>query len=195
VTGFLGYVVLAPAVHGFHHRDGALLLDMALRIGLPLLGAAASSHTYLPLALFTPAGGAGATAGTCHSEASFVAFVGERKGFHPHGEITRTQAVDSRVGHGKSVEHEGGASRSATRSEEAARRMLEGASRAPSACGVTTGATKSGEEMPRLRADGDWYRCRHSYRRPSTGRICAACFAGNTVAIVQMTRAARVTAA
>jgi hypothetical protein len=65
VTGFLGYVAIAPAVHGFHHRDGALLLDMALRIGLPLLGAVASSHTYLPLAFFTPAGGAGELAGVC----------------------------------------------------------------------------------------------------------------------------------
>lgn len=63
VTAFLGYVALAPAVHGFHHRDGALLLDMALRIALPLIGAVASSHDPLPLALFT--GGQGEAAGVC----------------------------------------------------------------------------------------------------------------------------------
>lgn len=62
MTGFLGYHALAPAVHGFHHRDGALLLDIALRIALPLLGAAAD-HEYLPYALLTGAGDAGASAG------------------------------------------------------------------------------------------------------------------------------------
>jgi hypothetical protein len=39
VPGFLLYIGGAPAVHGFHHRDGALVADLALRIALPIAGA------------------------------------------------------------------------------------------------------------------------------------------------------------
>lgn len=56
VPGFLGYIAGGPAVHGFHHRDGALLADLGLRIALPLLSGAAAiaSEHCSPEQLFCP---------------------------------------------------------------------------------------------------------------------------------------------
>jgi hypothetical protein len=38
VVGYLGYVVGGPIVHGVHHRDGALVLDLLLRLTAPIAG-------------------------------------------------------------------------------------------------------------------------------------------------------------
>lgn len=49
--GYLGaggilYVITGPAVHGAHHRGGAALASLALRVGLPLIGAGAGAASH-----------------------------------------------------------------------------------------------------------------------------------------------------
>ncbi|HEX8789786.1 MAG TPA: hypothetical protein VF765_02460 [Polyangiaceae bacterium] len=63
VTGFLGYVAVAPAVHGFHHRDGALLADLVLRIALPIAAESAASRAFAAWAVVQPYGSGASAAG------------------------------------------------------------------------------------------------------------------------------------
>jgi hypothetical protein len=38
LVGYLGYVVGGPIVHGVHHRDGAVAVDLLLRLAAPFAG-------------------------------------------------------------------------------------------------------------------------------------------------------------
>jgi hypothetical protein len=63
VAGYLGYLVGGPIAHGAHHRDGALAVDLLLRLTAPVAGfaigassarcatpASTSSDAFCPLA-------------------------------------------------------------------------------------------------------------------------------------------------